>query len=126
MNLTEIIEKARQSRILEQEREQEANRRLTLEEAQDTIESWRREYCKASQRHNYIRITRIIPKGFEDRPYFFQCKLQAWVKGKLTQERNIENDTYHFISTLEGWDADEIKDMEYCVWRNPKIKPLHK
>lgn len=122
VNLDRIREHAATTIIDQREDAIEKKRPVSLDWAMNRLKHWPRVYLRKNQPKNYFRITRILPAEFiEIRSTWIQ-HLQLWAKGKLEEEYVIDADTYDFISSLEGWEEDEVGGIRFFYYRNPVIK----
>lgn len=127
MDIQQLIEKAREARLMEDELQAEKEKPISLSDAKFCLDYWKILYCKGSQPHNYIRITRIIPliEGVEAPRFFWKQKIQAWVKGEIEREEIICDQTYDFLkdlSSAEWSDPVQNGQQESCTYRHPKFR----
>lgn len=81
------------------------------------LPAWKRWYLKRNQPKNYFRVTRIIPPGTIENPFFWIQSFQIWIKGKLDQEYRIDAHTFDFWAMQPGWEKHDKTDMTYAILR---------
>ncbi len=121
-SISELIEDAHQKMAAEREAQNEAPTITPFKSAMDQIAAYKKWYCKRNQPNNYIRITQIIPPGFEENPNFWRQKVQVWGK-KMIDECLIDDKTFDYIRSLPGWVQSDTNTMSSSIWRNPLCQP---
>lgn len=127
MTIEQIIEKSRQQIAEQKILEEEAKRPIDTSDAKYKVEDWKKRYCKGTQPHNLIRITRIIPliNGAMPPDFFWIQKLQLWVKDELFYEYNIDSETYDTLAAHPNFNykpSGHIGGMEYYLYKHTKFR----
>lgn len=122
VNLERIREQVSNAIIDAREEADEKRKPVDLEWALDRLKLWPKWYLRKNQPKNYFRITRILPAEFMEIRSTWVQHLQLWSRSKLLEEYVIDADTYDFISSLDGWEEDEVGGIRFFYYRNPVIK----
>lgn len=115
--IAKLILDANDRYMLSKESEIDDKKSVSIDNSLGILKSWTRHYIKKNQLDNYIRITRVIPPGQENRN-LWKHLLQLWVKGNKDQEVPIDADTFDFISSLDGWEDTSDKSIQKFVYKN--------
>jgi hypothetical protein len=122
-SITELIEEADQRMAAEILDKNEGPLILKFQSAIRQLAAYKKWYCKRNQPNNYIRITRIIPPGFEDIPHFWIQKLQVWSKNLIVEDQ-IDAMTFDYIRQLPDWEKNDSSTMLSYRWKNPLLNNI--
>ena len=110
-DLNKIIHQAKQATaeaiFCERMEEQDKTHQFGITYLTRQVPYWTRIYLKKNQPRNYFRVTKTVPPGFEERPFFWVCKFQVWAKGKLAIDERITAEAYHFYAQLAEWNEQD-------------------
>lgn len=123
LTIQELISQADEAHIEELIQERAAKEPVSLEFLIRNFPAWKRWYLKRNQQRNYFRITRIVPPGMEQRPFFWQQTFQVWIKDKIDQEYPIDAHTFDYWAMQPGWEKKEEPGITKAIFRPdpPKI-----
>lgn len=115
--IQELISQADEAHARRLDLDREAKEPVSLKFLIQQMPAWKRFYLKRNQQQNYFRVTRIVPRGMEETPFFWSQKFQVWLRGKLDHEYPIDAATFDFWAMQPGWEKHDTTDMTYAILR---------
>ena len=92
---------------------------------QQQLPAWRRWYLKRNQQGNYFRVTRIIPPGMDETPFFWRCRFQIWIKGKLKEEYPITPEAFEAYYGYPEWEKQSAEQGFSRAILRPPAPTIH-
>lgn len=84
------------------------------------IKAWGRWYLRKNQPLNYVRLTQIIPPGFEENQNAWICRIQIWkggVSSYILEQYRISVNTYDMIMRMWNLEPKSNTDMNYAIYK---------
>ncbi len=114
---------AREAIALERDEKRDAQEPSELSWILNQLPAWKRWFLKRNQQKNYFRVTKLVPPGMEDLPFFWRCKFQIWKAGKLSEDYPITPEAFNFFYENEsgGWEQILDPGIAQAILRPPSL-----